>query len=70
MPAAQGRDIGGALLRAVGARADADEAPIVLLTYRPGNLELYERHGYAVVCEATASTGGLRWWSLRRNPGP
>jgi ribosomal protein S18 acetylase RimI-like enzyme len=69
MPAAQGRDIGDALLRAVGARADADGAPIVLLTYQPGNLGLYERHGYAVVCEGTASTDGPRWWGLRRNPG-
>jgi ribosomal protein S18 acetylase RimI-like enzyme len=67
-PAAQGRGTGGALLRAVHARADADKAPIVLLTYQPTNLPFYVRHGYAVVCEGTALRSGPQWWGLRRNP--
>lgn len=69
-PAAQGRGIGSALLRAVHARADGDGMPIVLLTYQPTNLPIYSRHGYAVVCEGTVPGNGPRWWGLRRNPGP
>jgi GNAT superfamily N-acetyltransferase len=68
-PAQQGRGIGGTLLRAVSARADADGTPVVLLTYQPMSLPLYQRHGYQVVCEGTAPTSGLPWWGLRRNPG-
>jgi ribosomal protein S18 acetylase RimI-like enzyme len=68
-PAQQGRGIGGTLLRAVSARADADGTPVVLLTYQPTNLPLYQRHGYEVVCQGTASTSGLLWWGMRRDPG-
>jgi GNAT superfamily N-acetyltransferase len=68
-PPAQGRGIGGALLRAVHARADADGMPIVLLTYQPTNLQFYRRHGYAVVCEGAAPENGPQWWGLRRDPG-
>jgi ribosomal protein S18 acetylase RimI-like enzyme len=68
-PAARGRGIGGALLRAVHARSDADELPTVLLTYQPTNLPFYRRHGYAVVCEGTVPGNGPRWWGLRRDPG-
>lgn len=68
-PAVQGRGIGGVLVRAVHARADADGMPTVLLTYQPTNLPFYRRHGYAVVCEGTAPRNGPRWWGLRRNPG-
>ena len=67
-PAQRGRGIGGALLRAVQVRADADEIPIVLLTYQPTNLPLYQRHGYAVVCQGTASGSGLPWWGMRCDP--
>jgi ribosomal protein S18 acetylase RimI-like enzyme len=68
-PPTQGRGIGGALLRAVHARADADELPVVLLTYQPTNLPFYRRYGYAVVCAETAPEDGLHWWGLRRDPG-
>lgn len=67
-PSRQGRGIGSGLLRAVNARADADRAPVVLLTFQLRNLGLYERHGYAVVCQGMAPTGGPQWWGLRRNP--
>jgi ribosomal protein S18 acetylase RimI-like enzyme len=68
-PAQQGRGIGGTLLRAVSARADADGMPVVLLTYQPANLPLYQVHGYAVVCQGTAPGSGLPWWGMRRDPG-
>ena len=68
-PVVQGRGIGGVLLRAVHARADADGMPTVLLTYQPTNLPFYSRHGYSVVCEGTAPGNGPQWWGLRRDPG-
>ena len=67
-PGQQGRGIGSALLDAVHARTDADGLPISLLTFQPRNLALYQRHGYAVVCEGTAPDGGPPWWGMRRDP--
>ena len=68
-PAMQGRGIGSTLLRAVNQLAETGGTPIVLLTFQPANLPLYARHGYAVVCEDTASTSGPSWWGFRRDPG-
>jgi ribosomal protein S18 acetylase RimI-like enzyme len=68
-PARQGRGIGGKLLRAVSARADTDGIPVVLLTYQPTNLPLYQRHGYEVICQGAMPTSGLPWWGMRRGPG-
>jgi ribosomal protein S18 acetylase RimI-like enzyme len=68
-PVAQGRGVGGALLRAASARADADGVPIVLLTFQPKNLAFYTRYGYAIVCEGASPQNGPQWWGLRRNPG-
>jgi GNAT superfamily N-acetyltransferase len=65
-PARQGTGLGGALLGAVHARADADGVPVVLLTYEPTNLPFYRRHGYAVVCEGTPPASGPPWWGMRR----
>lgn len=67
-PGQQGRGIGSALLDAVHARTDVDGLPISLLTFQPRNLALYQRHGYAVVCEGTAPDGGPPWWGMRRDP--
>ena len=68
-PTHQGQGFGAKLLRAVGARADADDAPVVLLTYQPANLPLYQRHSYEIVCQGLAPTSGLIWWGMRRYPG-
>ena len=68
-PARQGRGIGGALLRAVSARADADRAPVVLLTFQPASLPLYERNGYVIVCDGIVPGSELPWWGMRRDPG-
>jgi ribosomal protein S18 acetylase RimI-like enzyme len=67
-PERQGRGIGSALLDAVHARIDAEGVPIVLLTYQPKNLALYQRHGYDIVCEGIALGSETRWWGMRRNP--
>jgi GNAT superfamily N-acetyltransferase len=68
-PARQGIGIGSSLLRAVGARADADGVPVVLLTCQPRNVPFYKGHGYAVVCGGTEPARGLSWWGFRREPG-
>lgn len=67
-PTQQRQGIGSRLLQAVAARADADALPVVLLTYQPKNLSLYQRHGYTVVCEGTAGGSDLPWWGMRRDP--
>ena len=68
-PARQGRGIGSRLLQAAGTRADTDGMPIVLLTYQPKSLPLYQRHGYTVVCEGAVAGSEVRGWGMRRNPG-
>jgi len=45
-PGAQGRGLGGALLRERLARADADGLPAYLEATSPGSRALYERHGF------------------------
>jgi ribosomal protein S18 acetylase RimI-like enzyme len=69
-PAAQGRGIGGALIRHAIAMAEADGLPLVLETGREANLALYRKHGFEVFDEADAPGGGPRIWFLRRDPGP
>jgi len=68
-PAAQGRGIGGALLRFAIGRAELGERPLVLVTGMPANLPLYERFGFCVMREADAPDGGPRIWLMRRDPG-
>jgi len=67
-PERQGRGIGSALLDAVHDRIAVAGVPIVLLTYQPKNLALYQRHGYGIVCEGMAPGSGPRWWGMRRDP--
>lgn len=50
-PRAQGRGLGGALMRHAVARCDRDRAPAYLETANPRNIPLYERFGF----EAMAS---------------
>ena len=49
MPEAQGRGIGGGLLRPVLARADAERLPCYLETQTEDNVRFYERRGFDVV---------------------
>jgi GNAT superfamily N-acetyltransferase len=68
-PTRQSRGIGSRLLQAAAARADADGVPIVLLTYQPKSLPLYQRHGYAVVCEGAVAGSEVRGWCMRSPDG-
>src|SRR5579862_1038815 len=53
-PAAQGRGVGSALLRAANARNDAAGRPAYLETGTTRNVALYERHGFKVISEHKA----------------
>ena len=68
-PAAQGRGIGGAMLRFAIERAQRDGLPLFLETGVPANVPLYERFGFCTMCEADAPGGGPRIWFMRRDPG-
>jgi GNAT superfamily N-acetyltransferase len=70
-PPAQGRGIGGAMLRFAVERAEADDVPLFLETGVAGNVPLYERFGLRVMIEGDAPGGGPHIWFMRRDPrGP
>jgi len=68
-PAAQGRGVGSALLRAANARLDAEGLPAYLETGTTRNVALYERHGYRVISEHKARADAPTMWSMWREPG-
>jgi|HubBroStandDraft_2_1064218.scaffolds.fasta_scaffold41105_2 ribosomal protein S18 acetylase RimI-like enzyme len=68
-PAAQGRGVGSALLRAANARLDAAGQPAYLETGTTRNVALYERHGYKVISEHKARADAPNMWSMWREPG-
>ena len=67
-PAAQGRGIGGAMLRFAIERAERDGLPLFLETGLPANVPLYERFGFRVMQGADAPDGGPHIWFMRRDP--
>ena len=68
-PAAQGRGVGSALLRAASARLDAASMPAYLETGTTRNVALYERHGFKVLSTHTARADAPTMWSMWREPG-
>ncbi len=68
-PAAQGRGVGSALLRAANARLDAQALPAYLETATTRNVALYERHGFKVTSEHKARPDAPTMWSMWREPG-
>ena len=68
-PAAQGRGVGSALLRAANARLDAERLPAYLETGTTRNVALYQRHGYQVLSEHKARADAPPMWSMWREPG-
>jgi ribosomal protein S18 acetylase RimI-like enzyme len=67
-PAAQGRGVGSALLRAANARLDAEALPAYLETTTPRNVALYRRHGFEVISEHKARADAPPMWSMWREP--
>jgi GNAT superfamily N-acetyltransferase len=68
-PTAQGRGIGGAMLRFAIEHAERDGVPLCLETGVPGNVPLYERFGFRVIHEADAPDGGPRIWFMGCDAG-
>jgi ribosomal protein S18 acetylase RimI-like enzyme len=68
-PAAQGRGVGSALLRAANARLDAEGLPAYLETGTTRNVALYERHGFKVISQHKARPDAPPMWSMWRDVG-
>ncbi len=67
-PSEQGKGIGGALMRPILARAEADGFPCYLETQNERNLPFYERHGFEVASDGEVPRRGLRVWAMVRGP--
>lgn len=67
-PAAQGKGLGGAVIRAGLARADAAGIPCALETATASNVPLYRSLGFEVA-ETFSAPGGLEFWEMWR-PAP
>ena len=67
-PARQGQGIGGALIRPMLARADAEGLFCYLETEKERNLSFYRRHGFEVAAEDHLPDGGPHFWTMRRKP--
>lgn len=65
-PAAQGRGLGGTLLRACLARSSAEGVPCYLETSNPVNVTFYEKHGFHAALERDTMEGGPRIWGMVR----
>jgi len=65
-PMHQGQGIGGLLLRAGLARADASDLPCYLETMNPANVPLYQKFGFAVENLGTLPDSSVRMWSMIR----
>ncbi len=68
-PEFQGQGVGGALLRALTARAEADGVDCYLETDKASSVGLYERHGYNVFWTEPfprLSDDLQVWWMLRQ----
>jgi GNAT superfamily N-acetyltransferase len=65
-PNAQGKGLGGALMRHAIARSDKDGVLAYLESSNPKNISLYERHGFEVMGEIQVGAGPLVTPMLRR----
>jgi GNAT superfamily N-acetyltransferase len=65
-PNAQGKGLGGALMRHAAARCDAEGALAYLESSNPRNISLYERHGFERMGEIRIGAGPLVTPMLRR----
>jgi len=67
-PEAQGRGIGGELLRPGLEAAGREGVPTVLLTNNESNLPFYEAHGFEVVRQGRTPERGPRAWAMVKRP--
>lgn len=69
-PQRQGQGLGGALMQPILARADAQGLPCYLETHRPGNVQLYQRHGFQICCHTEEPGHPVLVWAMLRPPRP
>jgi GNAT superfamily N-acetyltransferase len=69
-PDAQGRGLGGALLRDRLSRADTEGVPAYLEASSPRSRPLYERHGFRVTGDPVTLPDGPPLWPMWREPRP
>ena len=67
-PVAQGKGIGGALIRQVTDRCDADGLPAYLESSKETNVPYYERFGFRVTGETQLGDDGPSIWFMWRDP--
>ncbi len=67
-PAHQGSGAGGALVRAMTDRCDAEGLPAYLESSKESNHAFYARFGFEVVGEIPTPGGGPMQWALWREP--
>jgi len=65
-PSAQGKGIGGALIRAALDRIAGSGIPAYLETATPRNLGFYQGLGFQITSEWVVPKGGPRFWSMMR----
>jgi GNAT superfamily N-acetyltransferase len=67
-PDLQGCGLGTSLLVAGLQAVDRAQRPAHLETSAPGNVRLYQRHGFVVTAVVDLPDGGPRTWSMLRQP--
>jgi ribosomal protein S18 acetylase RimI-like enzyme len=67
-PKRQRTGVGGALIRPVLERADADRVLCYLETSKEENIPYYARHGFEVTTELDMPPGAPRLWTMTRRP--
>jgi ribosomal protein S18 acetylase RimI-like enzyme len=67
-PERQGQGVGGALMRPILERADAQGLPCYLETHRESNVRLYEKHGFEISCRSEVPGHPLNVWAMLRKP--
>lgn len=67
-PGRQGQGLGGALVRQMTARADAEGVACWLFTFTPRNVPIYEHLGFGVTLETLLPASRLRLWVMTRRP--
>lgn len=67
-PPRQGQGLGSAIIQEGLSRADAAGLPCYLETMKARNVPFYEKHGFQVVVDEIIPGGGLRLWTMKRQP--
>jgi GNAT superfamily N-acetyltransferase len=69
-PGAQGKGVGGRLIRATLGEADQVGAPTFLETFSLRNVSFYERLGFSVVASHQEPVTRSQYWLMQRAPEP